>query len=82
MQVKIKNIAVEMEVKNTGIEFEIRSPDGSKQIGDLVLTKSKLVWCPGKTSVANGVAVKWEQLQVLLASKEALDVALAAAKAV
>ena len=59
MKVTIKRFNVEMEVKNNGIEFEVRSPDGKTHLGDLVLTKSALVWCPGQTRPENGYKVPW-----------------------
>lgn len=58
MKVAIKNLAVTMDVKNKGVEFEVY--DGAdKFLGDLVVSKAKLVWCPGKTSVENGHPIKW-----------------------
>lgn len=59
MKVTVKRFNVTMEVKNTGVEFEVRSPNGKKHLGDLVLTKSKLVWCPGQTKPANGHKISW-----------------------
>lgn len=53
MQVKIKSFDVAMELKNKGIELEIRDTSGNF-LGDLVVTKTKLIWCRGKTSRANG----------------------------
>lgn len=61
MKVMIKEFGLDMEVKTRGIELEIRSPDGTKQRGDLVLTKTKIVWCKGRTSRDRGVAVTWEE---------------------
>lgn len=58
MKVGIKDLAVTMEVKNKGVEFEVYD-NQDKFLGDLVVTKSKLVWCPGKTSVENGHPIKW-----------------------
>lgn len=58
MKVTIKSFDVAMEVKNKGIEFEVRSPDGD-HLGDVVLTKSGLVWCKGRTDQKNGVRVNW-----------------------
>ncbi len=48
-----------MEVKNKGIEFEVRSPNGEHR-GDLVLTKTSLIWCPGQTKPENGYKVDWD----------------------
>lgn len=59
MKVSIKDLAVSMEIKNKGIELDVY--DGSnKHLGDLVITKTKLVWCKGRTDVANGQAIKWQ----------------------
>lgn len=58
MKVAIKDLSVSMEVKTKGVEFEVYSND-DKFLGDLVVTKAKLVWRPGKTSVKNGHPIKW-----------------------
>ena len=58
MKVGIKDLAVSMEVKNNGVEFEVYD-NADKFLGDLVVSKAKLVWCPGKTAVANGHPIKW-----------------------
>lgn len=60
MKVTIKSFDVAMEVKNKGIEFEVRTPEG-EHLGDVVLTKSGLVWCKGRTDVKNGVKVGWTE---------------------
>lgn len=60
MKVKIKSFDVGMEVKNNGIEFDVYEPSG-KRLGDLVLTKSGLIWCEGKTTRQNGVKVTWKE---------------------
>ena len=61
MKVLIKKFDVQMEVKNRGIEFEVRSPDGEDHLGDVVLKKSGLVWCKGRTDPKNGIKVSWEK---------------------
>lgn len=38
MKVVIKEFGLDMEVKNRGIELEIRSADGKRQLGDLIVT--------------------------------------------
>ena len=58
MKVGIKDLAVSMEVKNNGVEFEVYD-NADKFLGDLVVSKAKLVWCPGKTAVANGHPINW-----------------------
>ena len=60
MKVSIKRFNVTMDVKNSGIEFEVRSPNGKDHLGDLVLNKSKLIWCPGATRPANGHQITWK----------------------
>lgn len=58
MQVSIKSFDVRMELKNRGIELEVRDNDGG-HLGDLVVTRSRLLWCKGKTTRANGIPVTW-----------------------
>ncbi len=60
MRVNIKQFNVDMEVKNSGIEFEVRSPDGKKHLGDLILTKSGVEWHKGRAS--SGPKKSWEEL--------------------
>jgi len=60
MKVRIKSFDVEMEVKNNGIEFEVRTPNG-EHLGDIVLKKSGLVWCKGRTAPQNGLKVSWKK---------------------
>lgn len=67
MKVTIKQFDVEMEVKNKGIEFEVRDPQNNF-LGDCVLTKSKLIWCPGKTSREQGKAMTWNKFIKLMES--------------
>lgn len=58
MQVSIKDFDVKMELKNNGIELEVREPNGDHQ-GDLVITKTQLIWCRGRTTRANGIPITW-----------------------
>ena len=58
--VKIKDFSVNMYIKNNGIEFDIS--DGS-HIGDLIITKTGIVWCEGKISKANGRKIDWDELR-------------------
>ncbi|MGI4829051.1 MAG: hypothetical protein ACRYFU_12790 [Janthinobacterium lividum] len=48
-----------MEIKNKGIELEVYEPDGTTRLGDLVITKTDLIWCTGKTRRENGIKMKW-----------------------
>jgi len=61
MKVYIKEFGLDMEVKNKGIELEIRNASGESQLGDLVLTKTKIIWCKGRTPRENGVHKTWEE---------------------
>jgi len=54
VKVWIKNFDVAMEVKTSGIELDIYSEDGKEHLGDLIITKTKLIWCKGKTQRKNG----------------------------
>ena len=69
MKVTIKNFDVAMELKNKGIEIDIY--DGNNNhLGDLVITKAKVIWCKGKTSRKKGKAFPWSRfIQILKKSK-------------
>jgi hypothetical protein len=58
MKVSIKDLAVTMEIKNKGIELDVYDNDDN-HLGDLVITKTRLVWCKGRTSVDNGKKISW-----------------------
>ncbi|MDO8777146.1 MAG: hypothetical protein Q7K57_52230 [Burkholderiaceae bacterium] len=60
MEVSIKDLNVTMEIKNTGMELDVYDNEG-KHLGDLYITKSKLIWCAGKTKRANGLQATWPQ---------------------
>ncbi|ATY83830.1 hypothetical protein CVV65_01630 [Kyrpidia spormannii] len=59
MRVFIKKFNVEMQIKNNGLEFEVRNSK-DEHLGDLVVTKTQLIWCEGKTQPKNGKAISWE----------------------
>ena len=59
MNVWIKKFEVLMEVKNKGMELEIR--DTKNQLGDLIITKSQLIWCKGKIGRDQGKKVTWDK---------------------
>jgi hypothetical protein len=80
MDVRIKKLEVEMAVKSSGMELEIREPNGTTRLGDCYVTMTGLTWCKGKTTKANGVKISWNQLIEILASKESLRAAVAAAR--
>lgn len=58
MKVEIKSFDVKMEVKNNGIEFEVADNEGSHQ-GDVILTKTGLIWCKGRKRRPNGTKISW-----------------------
>ncbi len=60
MKVTIKDLSVNMEIKNKGVELDVYDTDG-KHLGDLVVTKTKLIWCKGKTPQQNGVSITWKK---------------------
>jgi hypothetical protein len=60
MNVSIKKFDVEMKLKNKGVEFEVYDNQDT-HLGDVILTKSKVIWCQGKTSREKGKHVKWEE---------------------
>lgn len=66
MQVSIKDLSVSMEIKNTGIELDVYSADGNTHLGDLIITKTKLIWCEGKTQRTNGKEITWDDFIKLM----------------
>ncbi len=56
----IKDLSVNMNVKTNGIEFDVF--DG-RHIDDLIVTKTGLIWCEGRTSRANGRKIAWQELR-------------------
>jgi hypothetical protein len=68
LKVSIKDLNVSMEIKNKGIELDVYGND-DKHLGDLVVTKTKLVWCSGKTSVENGKAINWSDFIEFMSSR-------------
>jgi len=65
MKVTFKKFDVTIELKNKGIELDLSDTSG-KHIGDLVITKTKLVWCPGKTRRANGKPIEWHEFAKIM----------------
>jgi hypothetical protein len=60
MKVSIKDLSVDMEIKNTGVELDVYSNDG-KHLGDLIVTKTGLIWCKGSVPRKNGAKASWDQ---------------------
>ena len=65
MKVSIKQFDVEMDVKNRGIELEIRTPKGDF-LGDVVLTKTQIIWCEGKKDRKNGKCLTWDKFREMM----------------
>jgi hypothetical protein len=59
VKVSIKDLSVDMEIKNIGIELDVYN-NGGKHLGDLIVTKTHVIWCKGKIDRKNGVKVKWK----------------------
>ena len=57
MKVKIKQFDVEMEIKNNGIEIDVSN--SKEHLGDLYVTKTRLIWCKGRRKQENGKKVDW-----------------------
>lgn len=60
MNVGIKQFNVDMEIRTRGVELEVRQPNNA-HIGDLIVTKTQLIWCHGRTPRRNGRGKTWEQ---------------------
>lgn len=72
MKVSVKDLSVSMEIKNKGIELDVYDTKG-KHKGDLVVTKSGLIWCKGKTTAANGKKLVGKNSSNKWKSKSKLD---------
>jgi len=69
MKVSVKSFDVDMDLKNKGVELDIANTDGS-HLGDLVITKTQLIWCPGKTHRKNGISVNWDTFAKWMESRQ------------
>jgi hypothetical protein len=61
MKVYITELDAEQQLKNNGMQLDVYSSDGGERLGDLTITKAKLIWCPGKTHKKNGIEVSWSK---------------------
>ena len=61
MNVWITELNAEQQLKNKGMQLDVYSSDGGTRLGDLTVTKSKLVWCTGKTHKKNGFEATWQE---------------------
>ena len=82
MQVTIKKFDIDMPVKANGMELGVRSKDGTEQLGDCYVTMVGLIWCKGKITRKNGIQMKWEDIIEICKSKETVQAALKAVRAV
>jgi len=57
-----------MEVKNNGVEFDVYDNAGNFE-GDLIVTKSGLTWCLGRTRKKNGIKASWEEFTEWMENK-------------
>ncbi len=64
VNVSIKDLGIPMEVKTRGIELDVKDKD--KHLGDLVVTKSGVIWCRGRTSRENGRRLGWRDFIALM----------------
>ena len=65
MKVTIKDFGIGMEIKNNGIELEVRDPSGNHQ-GDLVVTKTRLIWCHQRTTRNHGQTISWAKFIAMM----------------
>ncbi len=65
MKVQIKQLDVEMQLKNKGVELEVRDNDDT-YLGDLVVNKTGLTWCKGRTRRTNGKKMTWKKFIKLM----------------
>lgn len=59
MNVSVKSFDVDMQIKNKGIELDIYD-NQDNHLGDLVVTKTGLTWCNGRTQRKNGKKIDWQ----------------------
>lgn len=52
MKVNIKKFGLDLSIKSRGIELQVSDTKG-KQLGDIILTNTEVIWCPGKTGRAS-----------------------------
>lgn len=58
MKVTVKELSAAIELKNNGMELQVHDNEGN-HLGDLVVNKTRLEWCDGRTRVGNGVQISW-----------------------
>ena len=68
MNVRVKGVDVEMEIKNHGVELEVQDAGGTF-LGNVILTKTQVIWCRGYTSREHGKKLDWEAFARLMDAK-------------
>ena len=69
MNVGVKSFDVDMVLKNKGIELAVYATDNTSHLGDLVVTKTKLIWCKGKKTRQNGKEISWDDFIAYMESR-------------
>lgn len=65
----MKDFDVAMEVKTNGIELDVSDTKGV-HIGDLIVTKAKLIWCKGRTTRKHGKPINWSDFIAFMEEEE------------
>lgn len=70
-EVFLKPVPEWTPVKNKGIEVRVNNSykGKTKQLGDLIISKTGLVWCKGKTLPQNGIKISWDEFISIMESK-------------
>ena len=68
MKVSIKRLDASMNIKNKGIELDVYDGRG-RHLGDLIVTKSHLIWCKGKTRRRYGKKVTWTRFMQMMSEQ-------------
>ena len=61
MDVRIKDLKVDMGLGTNGVEFEVRDTNGN-HLGDFCVGKATIEWCKGRTHRGGGKQVNWDEL--------------------
>jgi hypothetical protein len=68
VKVYIKEFDVEMQLKYNGIELDVADTRGN-HIGDLIINKARLTWCPGRVRGKNGKQISWDEFIAYMNSR-------------
>lgn len=67
MKIEIKKLGLNSEIHKGGMELGVYFRNKFK--GDLYITQTGLIWCPGKTAKKNGKKISWTDFITLMARK-------------